>query len=82
MRLRAGLELRHLRLRVYALKGNQTVLAWCRDAESNWETELAQEHPPEVLTGMTIDLSTLIDPAASPIADVYDPWTDRWDLWP
>jgi len=34
-------ELSHPRLRIYALNGAQTFLAWCRDARNDWQSELA-----------------------------------------
>jgi O-glycosyl hydrolase len=68
----------HDRLGVYALKGKTTTLAWCRDSQNTWQTELESGRPPERLEGLTVDIGEL--PAGKSIASVraYDPWTDRW----
>jgi hypothetical protein len=36
------LRIEHPRLRVYALAGRHTFLAWCRDTQNTWQTELAE----------------------------------------
>jgi hypothetical protein len=65
-------------LRVYALRGRRTLLAWCRDGQNDWRTELEQGTPPRKITGLALDLALLQPrfdlPAA---AQVYDPWQDR-----
>ncbi|HWR53772.1 MAG TPA: cellulase family glycosylhydrolase [Bryobacteraceae bacterium] len=62
----------HERLRVYALKGRRTLLAWCRDARNTWETELRDGDSPERLDGIEIP----IDRTGG--VSVYDPWTGEW----
>ena len=64
----------HDRLRVYLLKGKRTVLAWCRDKQNTWETELRDGQKPEVLKGIAVNLG--ISKARS--VKIYDPWTNRW----
>ena len=64
----------HERLRVYALTGRRTVLAWCRDKENTWTSELRDGVPPETLEGLEVDLP--MPPAAR--VRTYDPWTDEW----
>jgi len=68
----------HPRLRIYALAGRHTFLAWCRDAQNTWQTELAGNKEPDRLTDQSIDLSADIVPKGSPAIRVYDPWTDTW----
>jgi hypothetical protein len=71
-------ELRHSRLRLYALKGRRTTLLWCRDAENTWRTELEQGKPPELLEGLQVDLSALAAKSGEGIVQTYDPWKDLW----
>ena len=72
------IRIEHPRLRIYALSGRHMLLAWCRDIENTWRTELAESKPPEDLKGQSITLPQGITPA--PVAHVhfYDPWTDTW----
>ena len=66
----------HPRLRIYALKGKTTVLAWCRDSQNTWETELKNAIPPETLTNLTIPVNQLSPPNGK--IDVFDPWKNEW----
>jgi len=72
------IRIEHPRLRIYALSGRHTLLAWCRDMENTWRTELAEGKPPEDLKGQSITLPQGIAPV--PVAHVhfYDPWTNTW----
>jgi hypothetical protein len=85
--------IKHPRLRVYVLKGEKTVLMWCRDKENNWETELQNEIEPENLTNISINLTESIRhwtkrirPDLSPVlasekhweGHTYNPWTNTW----
>lgn len=70
-------ELKHPRLRVYALQGRRTTLVWCRDAQNTWQTELEQGRPPELLEGLSLDLSGLPRPAPPGAVTAYDPWNNR-----
>ena len=72
------MEVKHPRLRVYALKGKRTVLLWCRDANNTWRTELEQGRSPERITGETIDLHGLLGARLPARARAYDPWVNRW----
>ncbi len=64
----------HPRLRVYVLMGKTVTLAWCRDKENTWMSELRDGRPPETLSNATLAL-----PAGKEArARVYDPWRDRW----
>ncbi|MGE5569908.1 MAG: cellulase family glycosylhydrolase [Rhodospirillales bacterium] len=65
----------HERLRIYALKGRRTMLAWCRDSRNTWQAELERGEQPDVLRGVEVDLGAA---AASGKARVYDPWTGKW----
>lgn len=66
------------RVRSYLLAGNSTVLAWCRDGENNWQTELAEGIPPQEVKNYTLNLSSLIKDQHIALAEVYDPWLDKW----
>jgi len=66
--------LEHERLRVYALTGRRTFLAWCRDVENTWASELRDGIRPETLEGL--DLAVPVPPGAR--VRTYDPWTDQW----
>jgi len=72
-------RIEHPRLRIYVLAGHRTLLAWCRDKENTWRTELAEGKPPERLMGVAVDLPTdLIPPGNSGRVRLYDPWTNTW----
>jgi hypothetical protein len=70
--------LEHSRLRVYLLKGDTTLLAWCRDTRNDWQAELQRGETPERLAGLKLDLGTQL--AGRPVKAVraYSPWTDTW----
>ena len=65
-------------LRVRALKGKRTFLAWLRDAESDWKTELAEGKPPRKVEGVSLALPAGVAPPASATVRTYDPWADAW----
>lgn len=67
----------HPQLRVYALRGERTLLLWCRDVENTWRSELADQTPPATLSDVVVELGTLGAIHDGP-ARVYDPWHDRW----
>jgi hypothetical protein len=68
----------HPRLRIYALAGRHTFLAWCRDTQNTWQTELAEGRPPEELKDQSVDVPA--DLAGQNLASVrfYDPWANTW----
>jgi hypothetical protein len=66
----------HSRLRIYVLKGRQTVLLWCRDRQNTWRSELAEGRAPEPVEGAFLDLGLLNLGKAS--ARLYDPWDNKW----
>lgn len=66
----------HPRLRLYALRGNETTLVWCRDKQSDWRTELALGQPAEPITDAALSLADLGTGNAR-TAEVYDPWKDK-----
>jgi len=72
------LMLDHPRLRVYALKGKRTVLAWCRDVNNTWKTELADTQPPEAIRAASLDLRSVLDSLKGAQVRTYDPWENRW----
>ena len=67
----------HDRLRVYALKGRQTTLLWCRDSQNTWQSELAEGNAPEWVGGASLKLRDLLPPARATIR-FYDPWRNQW----
>ncbi len=70
------IRIEHPRLRIYALAGRHTFLAWCRDEQNTWQTELAESKEPERLTGQTIRLPAELTPQGSARIRIYDPWAD------
>ena len=72
------IRIEHPRLRIYALAGQHTLIAWCRDSQNTWKTELAEGKAPELLKDQVITLPQ--DVAAKQPVSVrfYDPWTDTW----
>lgn len=68
----------HHRLRVYALQGRKTLLAWCRDAQNDWQHELIQGQAPETLTDLEVDLSGHLHGFPKSRTRLYDPWRNQW----
>jgi hypothetical protein len=69
-------KLEHPRLRVYVLKGNRTLLAWCRDPRNDWRAELERGEAPEQLTDLVLDLSVILKGRKAGAVWAYSPWTD------
>ncbi len=65
-------------LRIYGLVGEKSILLWCRDAENDWENEFVKGVPPELLSGLKIDVASLVSEKAVKSVSVYDPWKDAW----
>lgn len=68
----------HPQLRVYVLKGKQTILLWLRDKNNTWKTELADGQEPERLNGLSIDIKEIIPSKGITSIDAYDPWKNEW----
>ena len=64
------------RLRIYVLKGRHTLLAWCRDKQNTWQTELAEGISPQVVQDAVVSLPQLT--AKSAAVGFYDPWSNQW----
>jgi hypothetical protein len=64
------------RLRVYVLKGERTVLLWCRDTQNMWRRELVEGKAPDPVEGAVLELGPL--KLRRTTARVYDPWANRW----
>lgn len=47
-------------LRVYVLRGEHTLLAWCRDTVSTWRHELSERIPAQRLSGLQVDFTPLL----------------------
>jgi hypothetical protein len=69
------IRLPHPRLRVLALRGKSTLVAWCRDVENTWQTELAEHRPPQPVRNAQLTLDVPADWLAGATASFYDPWT-------
>lgn len=72
------LMVEHPRLRIYVLRGKKTVLAWCRDKENNWRSELQEGKEPERLAGLGVDLSSCLPGLSVKNMRAYDPWCGDW----
>lgn len=72
------MRIEHPRLRIYVLAGQHTLLAWCRDAQNTWKTELAEGKAPELLKDQAITLPADMATGQSAPVRFYDPWTDTW----
>ncbi|MFA7157935.1 MAG: hypothetical protein WC299_01435 [Kiritimatiellia bacterium] len=68
----------HPRLRIYVLRGKKTVLAWCRDRQDDWRSELQEGKAPETLAHVTVDLSSCLSSPAGWKVRAYNPWTGAW----
>ena len=64
------------RLRVYVLQGRNVCLSWCRDAASDWQSELMDGRDPDMISGESIALPAFAN-AKLHQAWFYDPWTDQ-----
>ena len=65
-------------LRIYVLIGKQTLLAWCRDAQNTWHSELQKGKMPEPVCGATLDLDRAGIAADKAKVSIYGPWVDQW----
>ncbi len=68
----------HDRLRIYVLRGRHTVLAWCRDGNNTWESELKNGEKPEVLKETKVNLKAALAGRRVRSARFFDPWANRW----
>lgn len=65
-------------LRVYVLRGEHTLLAWCRDTVSTWRHELSERIPAQRLSGLQVDFTPLLGGRRVKKVRIYDPWRDEW----
>lgn len=72
------IRIEHQRLRIYVLAGRHTLLAWCRDSQNTWKTELAEGQAPELLKDQSVALPQDIRPTPSASVRIYDPWSGTW----
>ncbi|MFZ4726793.1 MAG: hypothetical protein ACOYMD_15275, partial [Paludibacter sp.] len=64
--------------RAYTLTGKKTTLVWCRDAGSNWQTELIENKKPSLIK-TSIPLSKLgLKASKIKSIEIYDPWKNTW----
>jgi hypothetical protein len=69
----------HNRLRIYALVGNKTILAWCRDIKNDWKSEFKDSKKPEEIRNEKIDLGSFVSTTNIRKVSVYDPWRNQWE---
>ncbi len=69
-------RIEHPRLRIYALAGRRVLVAWCRDTQNTWKTELAEGKPPQELRDQSVVLAQGIAPEPAARVRIYDPWAD------
>ena len=62
-------------IRYYGVEGEQTTMIWCRDALSNWMTELRDGILPAARENVFLDLPAGRNYSS---AKAYDPWGDKW----
>ena len=65
-------------LRVYVLRGEHTLLAWCRDTVSTWRHELSERIPAQRLSGLQVDFTPLLGGRRVKKVRIYAPWRDEW----
>jgi len=70
----------HNRLRIYALVGRKSILAWCRDIRNDWKSEFREGRMPEEIAKDTIDFSSLVPPRLTRKVSLYDPWKNKWTI--
>ncbi|UCC98949.1 MAG: cellulase family glycosylhydrolase [Phycisphaerales bacterium] len=68
----------HPRLRIYALEGKHTLLAWCRDRQNTWRTELAEGTPPSSVTSVVVSLPGMTNQLNQSTVSFYNPWLNQW----
>jgi len=68
----------HASLRAYALRGQKTLLVWCRDPRNTWQTELAEGRAPEPVHGAALDLASWPGLPKLGAVRFYDPWAHQW----
>ena len=65
------------RLRIYCLRGRHSFLAWVRDKQADWRSEL-RDGTLQPVRGHVLDTAELAGgPLPGPLR-IYDPWKDRW----
>ena len=57
------------RLRIWGLRGERTVLLWCRDKANTWESELVRGEAPATISGEKMPLGNAFE--------CYLPWENR-----
>lgn len=62
-------------VRAHALVGKTESVIWIRDADSGWDTELADGIPAPERNGLSLPLPAEL--GAPHTVEIYDPWTDR-----
>ncbi|MBR4995272.1 MAG: cellulase family glycosylhydrolase [Alistipes sp.] len=65
-------------LRVYTLRGEKTLIAWCRDVNSTWRSELKEGIAAEPIDGEKIDFTQAIGRKRVKRVEFYAPWKDEW----
>jgi hypothetical protein len=71
-------KLYHHRLRIYALVGKKTILAWSRDINNDWQSEFREGKQPEEIINEKVDFGSLISQRLVKKISLYDPWQQKW----
>jgi hypothetical protein len=64
--------------RIYILNGQNTLLAWVREKNSNWMSELEEGRSPVTIRGIKINIRDLGISGTAGRISVYNPWSDEW----
>ena len=62
-------------MRVYVLDGKNTMIAYCRDKNNSWKTELSQKEEAKSLSGEKVSFAKFVPNAKS--AKIYQPIADK-----
>jgi hypothetical protein len=68
----------HPRLRIYVLKGTKIRLAWCRDTQNDWKSELEQGKPTGIIENSRLDFAQVLGGLPVRRIQYYDPWRGIW----
>ena len=65
-------------IRVYALKGGNTIIIWARDKENSWSNEFEEGNKPRLVNNENLDIIGLTAGKTIQNIEFYNPWDDKW----
>lgn len=65
-------------LRIYGLRGAKHTLLWCRDIASDWKSELVEQRPAQMRSGLCLTLPDAQD--YQPDAAAFGIWDEQWRM--